>query len=130
MKATITLLMGYFLLQSSLFAQSPNIRIGRSINSWDPNEPSVSINPGNTDEIMVGANANNYYFSKDGGLTWQHGVLRSSYGVNCDPVIVCDDQGSFYYFHLVPNLSRVVCPKKAGNISTMLDGGFIVMHGK
>ncbi|HBB92011.1 MAG TPA: glycosyl hydrolase [Bacteroidales bacterium] len=129
MKATITLLMGYFLLQSSLFAQSPNIRIGRSINSWDPNEPSVSINPGNTDEIMVGANANNYYFSKDGGLTWQHGVLRSSYGVNCDPVIVCDDQGSFYYFHLVPNLSRVVCQKMAGNSTTWSDGSFTALNG-
>ena len=110
-KITVTLVLGC-LLHSGLTAQHINVRIGSSIDGMMPNEPSVCINPQNTSEILVGANADNYYLSKDGGLTWQHGVLQSSFGVNCDPAIVCDDRGSFYFFHLVPDLSRVVCQKK------------------
>ncbi|MCX6223531.1 MAG: T9SS type A sorting domain-containing protein, partial [Bacteroidia bacterium] len=99
------------------------------LNAMDPNEPSVCINPQNTDEILVGANSNNYYFSRDGGLTWKHGVLQSSYGVYCDPAIVCDDQGSFYFFHLVPDLSRVVCQKRTSDAITWSDGSFTALNG-
>jgi len=129
MKRSLLVLSIGLLLHTALFAQSPNIRIGSSINNWDPNEPSVCINPQNPDEIMVGANADNYYFSKDGGHTWQQGVLRSSFGVNCDPAIVCDDQGNFYYFHLVPNLSRVVCQKKTKREASWSDGSYTALNG-
>jgi hypothetical protein len=129
MKRLILLLSVAFLLHSGLLGQSPNIRIGGSINAFDPNEPSICMNPQNPDEIVVGANANNYYVSRDGGITWKHGELRSSYGVNCDPVIVCDDQGSFYYFHLVPNLSRVVCQKMNNIAGPWSDGSFTALNG-
>lgn len=127
-KITCILILG-FTIQLLIFAQHVNIRIGGSINSMVPNEPSVCINPGSTNQIMVGANNNNYYFSEDGGLTWQHGVLQSSFGVYCDPVIVCDDQGAFYYFHLVPDLSRVVCQKKSGTGSPWSNGSFTALNG-
>ena len=107
-------------------AQTPNIQIGGQQNEF-PNEPSVCMNPMNPDQIIIGANANNYYTSNDGGLTWQHGVITSSYGVNCDPVIVADTSGNFYYFHLVPNMSRVVCQKKTGFLSPWSDGSFTAL---
>jgi hypothetical protein len=110
-------------------AQHLNVRIGASIDGMDPNEPSVCINPLNTDEILVGANRNNYYYSADGGLTWKHDILHSSYGVNCDPAIVCDEQGSFYFFHLVPDLSRVVCQKRTSPLSTWSDGSYTALNG-
>jgi hypothetical protein len=101
----------FLLLSFALHAQHKNIKIGDAINSWEPEEPSIIINPNNTDHILVGTNGDNYYFSRDGGLNWTHGVLRSSYGVNCDPCVQVDSRGIFYYFHLVPGLSRVVCQK-------------------
>jgi len=71
----------------------------------------------------------NYYLSNDGGLTWQHGVLRSSYVVYCDPAIICDDQGNFFYVHLVPDLRRVVCQKKISGSDTWNDGSFTALNG-
>ncbi|MFA6129241.1 MAG: T9SS type A sorting domain-containing protein [Bacteroidales bacterium] len=117
------------LIQQGSYAQHVNVRIGSSINGMVPNEPSVCINPVNSNQILVGANNNNYYLSEDGGLTWQRGVLESTYGVNCDPVIVCDDQGDYYYFHLVPNLSRVVCQKKNRSESSWTNGSYTALNG-
>ena len=116
-----------FFLDMSTYSQNSNVPIGGIWNEW-PNEPSICINPMNPDQIIIGANADNYYTSSDGGVTWQHGVLASSYGVNCDPVIIADMSGSFYYFHLVPDLSRVVCQKKEGFLSSWTDGSFTAIY--
>jgi hypothetical protein len=129
MKKTSSMFLVVCLIPFGLFAQHINVRIGSSIDGWDPNEPSVCINPGNTDEIMVGSNTNYYYHSLDGGLTWKKGVLQSSYGVYCDPAIICDDQSTFYYFHLVPDLSRVVCQKKKANEASWSDGSYTALNG-
>lgn len=129
MKKILTLFLWISLATGFLHAQHVNVEIAGSINGMDPNEPSVCINPLNTNEIMIGTNTNHAYFSSDGGLTWQHQVLRSTYGVYCDPAIVCDDQGAYYYFHLVPDLSRVVCQKKAGKDSDWSNGSFTALNG-
>ena len=112
------------LINLSLTAQYSNVQIGGPLNAWSPNEPSVCINPMNPDEIVIGANIDNSYLSVDGGITWQHDILTSTYGVNCDPVIIADTSGNFYYFHLVPDLSRLVCQKKEGILSPWSDGTF------
>lgn len=96
-------------------SQSPNIQIGLPLN-W-PNEPSVCMNPANPDQIIIGAVPDNEYISTDGGYTWQHGILNSPYGVNGDPVVLADSTGKFYYFHLVQDLSRIVCHTKDGVLS-------------
>jgi hypothetical protein len=114
-------------LTITLHAQNQNIQIGGIWNEW-PNEPSVCINPLDPNQIIIGANADNYYTSDDGGITWLHGVLSSSYGVNCDPVIVADTSGNFYYFHLVPDLSRVVCQKKQGFLSPWSNGSYTAVY--
>ncbi len=111
-------------MNHSLTAQFTNIQIGGPLSNWAPNEPSICINPNNPNEIIVGANMDNYYISIDGGQTWQHEILESPYGVNCDPVIITDQSNNFYYFHLVPDLSRVVCHKKNGILSPWSEGTF------
>lgn len=117
----------FFFFPLSVQAQNPNIQIGGMANEW-PNEPSICINPLNTNEMIIGANSDNYYWSDDGGLSWQHGTISSSYGVNCDPVIIADDNGNFFYFHLVPDLSRVVCQKKSGLQSGWTNGSYTAVY--
>ena len=51
-----------------LNAQYPNILIGTNNT---PKEPSIMINPKNPNQVVAGTNINNYYYSGDGGLTWQ-----------------------------------------------------------
>jgi hypothetical protein len=112
------------LFHLSLSAQYSNVQIGGTINSWFPDEPSICINPKNPDEIVIGANLDNSYISQDGGATWQHEVLTSSLGIYCDPVIISDTSGNFYFFHLVPDMSRLVCQKKAGIQAQWTDGTY------
>jgi len=126
MKTNI-ILVSLFLLWSIYLRAQTNIHIGGMSGEW-PNEPSICLNPINTDQIIIGANTNNYYSSSDGGITWQHGILNSTYGVNCDSVILADTSGNFYYFHLVPNLSRVVCQKMEGFLSPWSNGSYTAIY--
>jgi hypothetical protein len=95
-----------------LFGQFTNYRIS-SVNQ-NPVEPSVAINPLNTDEVAVGAVLEYYYFSTDGGTQWKSDTLSSPYGVYGDPVLQFDAKGRLYYFHLsdYPKgywIDRIVC---------------------
>ncbi len=65
-----------------------------------PCEPSICINPKNTDNIVAGSVLNFAHHSLDGGKTWKTQHLQSTYGVFGDPCIVADTLGNFYYFHL------------------------------
>jgi hypothetical protein len=112
MKANLSVIILVLVFIMTLRAQNPNIQIGFS-NEW-PNEPSICMNPANPDQIIIGSVPDNYYTTNDGGLTWQHGTITSSFGVNGDPVILVDTGGNFYYFHLVSDLSRIVCQKTSG----------------
>ena len=95
-----------------LLGQFNNYRIS-SVNQ-NPVEPSVAINPLNTDEVAVGAVLEYYYFSTDGGIQWKSDTLSSPYGVYGDPVLQFDAKGRLYYFHLsdYPKgywIDRIVC---------------------
>jgi hypothetical protein len=63
-------------------------------------EPSISINPRDTKNIVAASLLDNVYYTKDGGLTWQKSKLQSPWGVYGDPSLVVDGKGTFYYFHL------------------------------
>ena len=115
MKTTLISIVMVLFFNIILHAQNPNVQIG-TYDQW-PNEPSICMNPKNPDQIMIGSVLDNYYLTNDGGLTWQHGTIASAYGVNGDPVILVDTGGSYYYFHLVQDLSRVVCQKKQDHSS-------------
>jgi len=96
--------------------QHPNVMVGGYLGGNDPNEPSIAVNPANTNEIVAGANIDNYYYSSDAGSTWTHGDLTSIYGVWGDPCVVADSEGNFYFFHLSDPLGdkwvdRIVCQK-------------------
>jgi hypothetical protein len=65
-----------------------------------PCEPTICINPANPNNVAAGAILDSYYWSEDGGRTWQNNQLKSSHGVFGDPVLVANPQGHFYYAHL------------------------------
>ncbi|MDY0076752.1 MAG: T9SS type A sorting domain-containing protein [Bacteroidales bacterium] len=107
-------LLGLILLPVIAFAQYQNVRID---NYSSANEPSIWINPKNPLEIMAGSNLNFWYYSEDGGYTWDTDILVSpQYGVWGDPVIMTDTAGDFYFYHLsnppIGNwIDRIVCQK-------------------
>lgn len=116
-------------IPSLIVAQHENILIDAAGN---PEEPSIFINPTNTNQIVAGANINKVYYSSDAGKTWSKGKLESSYGVWGDPVILCDTAGTFYFFHLSYGkgsegwLDRIVCQKLSDlNSKTWTDGTFM-----
>ncbi len=89
-------------------------------NIQHPNEPSIIINPNNTQNIVVGENSRRYFVSNDGGLTWTQKMITSNFGYCCDPCLDADMNGNLYFFHLSnPNngswIDRIVCQKSTNN---------------
>ncbi|NOX46817.1 MAG: T9SS type A sorting domain-containing protein [Chlorobi bacterium] len=116
-----------------VFAQHQNVVID---NSGSPEEPSIYVNPKNTDQLVGGANINNVYSSNDGGLTWNTGTLVSQQnGVYGDPCLIVDTTGSYYFFHLsIPPypgnfIDRIVCQKSTDNGQTWNDGSYMGLNG-
>lgn len=77
-------------------------------------EPSIAINPNNTNELIAGTVMNDYYFSTDGGRSWTSEIIESKFGVGGDPVLHIDEKGRYYYVHLSDpddgfRLDRIVC---------------------
>jgi hypothetical protein len=103
----------------------------------NPTEPSIAINPNNTNQLIAGSNLNNFYSSSDGGLTWTKGKLTSTYGVWGDPVIICDNNNNFYFFHLSnPTtsssgewLDRIVCQKTSNLATSWSTGSYMGLNG-
>jgi hypothetical protein len=116
----------------SLNAQHQNILISTSAS---PNEPSIIINPKNTNQLYGGANIASYYYSGDAGLTWNEGIITSvENGVWGDPVMLCDTAGAFYFFHLsnppMGNwIDRIVCQKTETLGGQWNDGSYMGLNG-
>ena len=114
------------------FSQHTNVLIS---DQYGCNEPTVIINPKNTDQLYAGANLDNYYYSVDGGLTWETGVIHSSaYGVWGDPSLICDTAGAFYFFHLSNPaqgnwIDRIVCQKVTEPGGVWTDGTYTGLNG-
>ena len=95
----------YFLVLShaGLFAQFENVQLPRPKRAKYPYsqvEPSIFVNPKNTNEVIAGTVMNDYYYSVDGGKTWKSRSIKSKYGVNGDPCMLIDTLGRYFYFHL------------------------------
>ena len=106
------------LLSTSVIGQHTNILIDDEGFTFAPEEPSIMVNPNNTDHMVAGSNVDNMYYSTDGGQTWAREKLSSSYGVWGDPCIIVDTANRFYFLHLSnpPSggywIDRIVCQTK------------------
>lgn len=123
--------MGLISLVLPTCLQAQNVIISTS-NS--PNEPSIMVDPKNSDHLIAGANLNNYYTSDDGGETWTENILTSPQGVWGDPVIDVDTNGNFYFFHLSnpPTgnwIDRIVCQKTTDLGNTWTLGTYTGLNG-
>lgn len=83
-------------------------------------EPSIAINPKNTEQIIAGSVLNDFYYSNDAGKTWSSESMTSKYGVWGDPVLMFDTANTAYYFHLASyaktsHLDRIICQKATIN---------------
>jgi len=132
MKKIIACFVLTFLGMAYLAAQHQNVMISSS-NS--PEEPSIYINPKNTDKLIAGANINNLFYSNDGGYTWTVSTLTSSTnGVWGDPVTIVDTAENYYFFHLsYPPagswIARIVCQKSTDFGVTWNDGSYMGLNG-
>lgn len=113
----LKLILILFILPSAVLTQFKNVKVNSINNS--PEEVSIAINPRHPNNLVAGANINNYYFSFDGGNTWTNKeIADSKNGVWGDPVLIFDLNGSAYYFHLSrPSqgewIDRIVCTKSS-----------------
>jgi hypothetical protein len=126
MKQVFSVIFIVFIFPGLLFAQSPYTNIQIS-NTGGPNEVSICINPKNPNQLVAGANIDNYYYSNNGGTSWTQGTLVSSLQVWGDPIISVDTTGNFYYFHLVNGQSfidRMGCQKSTNAGVSWSDGTF------
>ena len=89
----------FFFFFELLFGQYPNIKLNKP-GTESPEEVTITINPINPLNIAAGANIDLYYYSMDGGYTWEEGKLSSTYGVWGDPCVTFDPYGYLFYSHL------------------------------
>lgn len=97
MKLLILIFAFLFFVSEISTAQYTNVMI---TNTGSPNEPTICINPRNTNQIAAGSNLNFYFYSTNSGLNWTKATLNSTYSVWGDPAITVDTAGNFYYGHL------------------------------
>ena len=104
-------------------------------NQYNPEEPSIFINPKNPALIMAGANINKVYLSQDTGRTWTMSQLSSSSGVWGDPCIGSDTAGNFLFLHLAnppqPGnwIDRIVFQKYNTLLNTWTVDTFMGLNG-
>ncbi len=115
-----------------LFAQHPNIKISDQFN---PNEPSIVLDPRQPNRLVAGANLNNVYTSADTGSTWTKAQLLSPYGVWGDPCVGVDTTGAFYFLHLSnPDngtwIDRIVCQKSTNYGQSWSPGTFTGLNNQ
>lgn len=122
MRYFVSFLIGFVCITSHVCGQHTNILISNDPQSL--NEPAIIINPNQPNQLVAGTNFSQYHYSTDGGLTWQNDFLTSSLGTMGDPCIAVDNLNNFYYFHLAPNIDRIICQKSTNGGQSWSDGTF------
>ena len=121
-------------ISNEIIIPTKAIMIESATSNIGPCEPTICINPNNSQHIVAGAILDKIYVSRDGGLTWSIDRLSSSYGVYGDPVIRANYKGDFFYSHLSnPSgqaylsedfLDRIVIQKSEDGGVTWSDGSY------
>jgi hypothetical protein len=117
---------------NKVYAQHTNVFIG---DRNAPNEPSICINPNNTDQMVAAANIDNVYYSKDAGASWTQVSLSCPWGIWGDPVLAADTAGAFYFLHLsnppAPGnwIDRIITQKSLDGGKTWSQGSFTGLNG-
>ena len=99
MRKYLFLLPVLFLLYGGCVVGQKNVKVNVFAKGFEPEEPSIYINPLDNMNIIAGANIDNYYYSFDGGKTWEEGKMPGPI-VRGDPVVLFDTYGNAYYSHL------------------------------
>lgn len=102
-KRILFLLILIFNLVQVSWSQFDNVTLPlpkKAVYAYSQVEPSICINPKNTNEVIAGSVMNDYYYSSDGGRSWKSKSISSKWGVNGDPCMLIDMLGRYYYFHL------------------------------
>ena len=100
MKNYIKIFLMLVLISGRSYSQYTNVLI---TNTGSPNEPSICINPKNTNIVVAGSNLNFYFYSTNSGLNWTKQTLTSTYSVWGDPSIT-----AVSYTHLTLPTKRIV----------------------
>ena len=125
---TITIwLLGFSVI---CFGQFPNIKVNNDTLKVC-NEPSITINPNNPDNLVIGTNLCYSFSSFDQGDTWTAVRLYSSMGVWGDPSLTFGTASNLYFAHLSgePPLSgrwvdRIIIQKSTDGGLTWNDGTY------
>ena len=93
------LILGLSGFSTICFGQFQNIQ-ANSDTLTTCSEPSITLNPTNLDNLVIGVNNTFFLTSFDGGNTWTEGKMFSSMGVWGDPSLAFDLDGNLYFAHL------------------------------
>lgn len=63
-------------------------------------QPAIVVNKKNPLNIVAATAPDNFYYTTDGGTTWQSMKVKSSLGVQGEPTLASDDKGNIFSFHL------------------------------
>lgn len=93
--------------------------------------PSVTINPRNAENIVVGLNSRVLY-STDQGRSWSETKLSSPFGIEGKAVVISDIKGDHYFTHLSGAegkekeswLDRIVCHESSDKGASWSEGVF------
>lgn len=127
-----------FLFLVNGFGQYKNVTLPlpkKAVYPFSQVEPSIYINPKNTNEVIAGSVMNDYYYSKDGGETWKSRSIKSRWGVNGDPCMMIDTLERYYYFHLSningqPLVGGMVCQRSKKLKGKFKHQGHTIANGK
>lgn len=81
-------------------AQFKNIKLDDESDGNPASEPGIVISPKNASNIVVTSDPDKVYYSNDGGETWEKTKIVSSNGVYGESVLIADEKGVIYSFHV------------------------------
>lgn len=85
---------------STCFAQFKNIKLADVSTTYQKVEANITINKKNPNNIIAASSSNSFYYTVDAGVTWQTVKVNAGDGTITNPVLISDDKGDIYSFHL------------------------------